>query len=151
MWLNWCINSNLTQSSWWLGIRPARDVNISLLGNHSWEMIHDRNKLWVQLLEKQYLHGGNYITCRGGGGRIIYIQLYNKGHWFSQNLCHMQIFKTLKWDSVIYITMGDGVLICWQLRFQMKSRRNFRIMSSIMSRMMLSYGDLQAMVFMLEK
>ena len=36
-----------------LGVQTARDMNVSLLGKHVWSMLHERNKLWVELLSKK--------------------------------------------------------------------------------------------------
>lgn len=45
-----------------LGIRDMRLTNISLLGKLIWCMLHDTDKLWVQVLTHKYL-GQNSIWC----------------------------------------------------------------------------------------
>jgi len=36
--------------SWGLGIRTDRNSNISLLGKHVWDILHQPQKLWVKCL-----------------------------------------------------------------------------------------------------
>lgn len=38
-----------------LGVRLARSQNTALLGKLTWELMHDPNKLWVQVLRDKYL------------------------------------------------------------------------------------------------
>ncbi|CAJ2635885.1 unnamed protein product [Trifolium pratense] len=40
-----------------LGIRPAREANISLLGKLVWDMVHHSKKLWVDILSSKYVDG----------------------------------------------------------------------------------------------
>jgi hypothetical protein len=40
-----------------LGIRPAREANICLLGKLVWDMVQSSNKLWVDLLSNKYTTG----------------------------------------------------------------------------------------------
>lgn len=44
-----------------LGIRTARNSNTSLLGKHIWDLLHNSEKLWVQLLASKYLKGSNIL------------------------------------------------------------------------------------------
>lgn len=47
-----------------LGLRRARETNVALLGKHVWEVLHDSNKLWVQLLTSRHLHDQSVLTCQ---------------------------------------------------------------------------------------
>lgn len=38
-----------------LEIRTARASNISIIGKHVWELIHNPDKFWVNLLSSKYL------------------------------------------------------------------------------------------------
>ena len=38
-----------------LGIRNTRDVNIALLGKLVWSLLHEKDKLWVEVLSHKYL------------------------------------------------------------------------------------------------
>ncbi|CAJ2646060.1 unnamed protein product [Trifolium pratense] len=40
-----------------LGIRPAREANISLLGKLVWDMVYHSKKLWVDILSCKYVDG----------------------------------------------------------------------------------------------
>lgn len=54
-WVPW---ETITQSRarGGLGVRKAREANISLLGKHIWEVIHNPDKLWVKLMTNKYLN-----------------------------------------------------------------------------------------------
>lgn len=45
-----------------LDIRDTRITNVALLGKLIWNIIHDKHKLWVQVLTHKYL-GNNSIWC----------------------------------------------------------------------------------------
>jgi len=53
--VNW---NMITQpkSIWGLGIRRARASNISIFGKYVWELFHNSDKHWVNLLSFKYLH-----------------------------------------------------------------------------------------------
>jgi len=55
-WVNWKVITQ-PKSRGGLGIRKARASNISILGKHVWELIHNPDNLWVNLLSSKYLHG----------------------------------------------------------------------------------------------
>ncbi|XP_024636248.1 uncharacterized protein [Medicago truncatula] len=46
-----------------LGIRPAREANISLLGKLVWELVQSSNKLWVNLLSDRYVSGPRILLA----------------------------------------------------------------------------------------
>ncbi|CAJ2643293.1 unnamed protein product [Trifolium pratense] len=48
-----------------LGIRPAREANICLLGKLVWDMVQSSNKLWVDLLSKKYTSGPAILHTNG--------------------------------------------------------------------------------------
>ncbi|CAL0299567.1 unnamed protein product [Lupinus luteus] len=60
-WVNW---KTITQSKdkGGLGIRTAREANISMLGKHVWNLIHHRDKLWVKMHVAEYLKDANVLT-----------------------------------------------------------------------------------------
>lgn len=49
-----------------LGVRLARSQNISLLGKLIWELIHNPEKLWVQVFRGKYLQEGNIFMRKDG-------------------------------------------------------------------------------------
>ncbi|GAU45207.1 hypothetical protein TSUD_139120 [Trifolium subterraneum] len=51
-----------------LGIRPARDANISLLGKLVWDMVQTSRKLWVDLLSSKYVDGPKLLSCNLSSG-----------------------------------------------------------------------------------
>lgn len=51
-----------------LGVRLARSQNISLLGKLIWELIHNPEKLWVQVFRGKYLQEGNIFYAQGWKG-----------------------------------------------------------------------------------
>jgi len=53
-WVNWK-NLTMPKSRGGLGIRTAKNLNISLLGKHIWDILHQPQKLWVQMLRHKYL------------------------------------------------------------------------------------------------
>jgi len=55
-WVNWKMITQ-PKSRGGLGIRTARASNISILGKHVWDLLHNPDKLWVNLLSSKYLHG----------------------------------------------------------------------------------------------
>jgi hypothetical protein len=44
-----------------LGVRPAREANISLLGKLVWDMVQSSRKLWVDLFSSKYIAGPNFL------------------------------------------------------------------------------------------
>ena len=44
-----------------LGIRRACDVNLVLLGKLIWNLLHDRGKLWVEILSHKYLRNSSVL------------------------------------------------------------------------------------------
>src|ERR1044072_7229000 len=44
-----------------LGIRDASNVNLALLGKLVWSLLHQKHKLWVQVLTSKYLHGHDIL------------------------------------------------------------------------------------------
>ena len=59
------INQNkvtLPISAGGLGIHKAHEVNISLLGKLVWDIIQDKNKLWVQVMKHKYLKDSSILS-----------------------------------------------------------------------------------------
>lgn len=46
----------------------ARESNISLPGNHTWDHLHNQDKFWVQLLFVKYLQGCNILNVQPSNG-----------------------------------------------------------------------------------
>ena len=46
-----------------LGIRSARETNISLLGKLVWDMVQSTNKLWVHLISNKYSGGQSFLQA----------------------------------------------------------------------------------------
>lgn len=44
-------------------MQKARDTNLALLDKQVWELPHQPNKLWVQLLSSKYLQGQSILHC----------------------------------------------------------------------------------------
>ena len=55
-WVDW---NSVTQSrnKVKLGVRQARNLNVALLGKHSWSLIYEPHKLWVQIVGEKYFLG----------------------------------------------------------------------------------------------
>lgn len=51
----------LPHSKGGFGLRRARQTNVSLIGKHVWGLLHNPNKLWMQLLTRKYLKQRNSI------------------------------------------------------------------------------------------
>ncbi|KAI5397975.1 hypothetical protein KIW84_063693 [Lathyrus oleraceus] len=72
-WVTWnTITQPYTRGG--LGIKRARPVIVSILGKYVWELLHNPDKLWVQLLSAKYnfvsdvleannYHGASYTWC----------------------------------------------------------------------------------------
>lgn len=66
-WVKWdCTSQPLSCEG--LGLRPARQVNISMLGKHVWEPFHDLGKLWVRLLSNKYLQDTHILQVEVPSG-----------------------------------------------------------------------------------
>jgi len=54
---HWVKRETLTfpKSRGGLGVCPTRDINISLLRKHIGDMEHEKQNLWLQMLESKYL------------------------------------------------------------------------------------------------
>lgn len=59
-WVKWS-KVTRTKQSGGLGLRKARACNVALLGKHIWDLSHNTNKLWVQLLSSKYLQGEHIL------------------------------------------------------------------------------------------
>jgi hypothetical protein len=42
-----------------------------ITGKHVWDLIHNSNKLWVNLLSSMYLNGGSYFRCHRDFGCLL--------------------------------------------------------------------------------
>ncbi|KAL5163176.1 hypothetical protein HKD37_07G020123 [Glycine soja] len=58
-WVNWETIS-LHKSHGGLRIRPARSINISLLGKHTWDMMHKKQKMGGSILQAPIIRGAFY-------------------------------------------------------------------------------------------
>lgn len=47
-----------------LGVRLARTQNTSLLGKVTWDLMHNSDKLWVQVFRDKYLKGENIFGAK---------------------------------------------------------------------------------------
>ncbi|XP_022003106.1 uncharacterized protein LOC110900527 [Helianthus annuus] len=72
-----------------LGIRSISDVNKSLMANHIWSIITNRDSIWVRLIHDYKLKGRNFweIPCRGsmswGWRKILSIRHTIRPHIWS--------------------------------------------------------------------
>lgn len=68
-WVNW---KNIIQrrSKRGLGIHTARESNTSLIGKHIWDLIHNHDKLWVQLLSSKCLKGTHILDVKYGASYV---------------------------------------------------------------------------------
>jgi hypothetical protein len=58
--VSWNIIARLKQCGC-LGVRPAREANISLLGKLVWDMVQSSRKLWVYLRSTKYIAGLKFL------------------------------------------------------------------------------------------
>lgn len=47
-----------------LGVRRAREANTAMLGKLVWDMQHDTNKLWVQLVKAKYYQSSMFLFAK---------------------------------------------------------------------------------------
>lgn len=110
-----------------LGIGDRRLTNMALLGKLVWSLLHERDKLWVQVLTHKYVKGTIWNTNSRGSSSIIWRSIHkaiealgdgfimrlnsgNTSFWYSDwtgmgNLC----------DLVDYVNISDTQLTLNQL------------------------------------
>lgn len=59
-----------------LGIRDTRLTNLALLGKLVWSLLHERDKLWVQIITHKYIHGSIWNSSSRGTPSIIWRSIH---------------------------------------------------------------------------
>lgn len=114
-----------------LGVRWARQQNISLLGKLAWELLQGPMKLWSQVLTDIYLHGGSLFDSHHKRGSTTWNSILKAfkhledgfsfkvgdgqtSFWFTLWLCEEPLYAL-----VPFVDIHDpGLLICdvWENR-----------------------------------
>lgn len=81
-----------------LGIRSSREVNIAMLGKHTWDLIFETPKLWTRILKKKYLKRDF----------ILHIKEY-KGNSYT--------WKYIR-KAIESLEVGELVLLVWSMVFK---------------------------------
>lgn len=107
-----------------LGICTTMNLNISLLGKHIWDILHQTQKLWVQSLRNKYLSNTHILHTLFNlvdfciwhaivkGVEILgsdFICIFGRGHisvWYDKWINNIYICSI-----VPYIDISDNVLV----------------------------------------